>query len=97
MGMYYDMEGKEISVDKWMRLFAKPRQIAIDLLPNGINVSTVWLGIDHGIGVGEPMIFETMVFPQDSWDDMECERYSTKKEARAGHEVLVKKYKRLEK
>lgn len=65
-------------------------------------VSTVWLGLDHRFGNGDPLIFETMAFPCDadgmvtSWGDVESDRYSTEDEARAGHEVIVAKLKALE-
>jgi hypothetical protein len=63
-------------------------------LENGKLVSTVWLGMDHRfLDDGPPLIFETMVFPADgSLDELECERYSTEEEARAGHARLVKEY-----
>jgi hypothetical protein len=57
-----------------------------------IHVSTVFLGIDHNFGEGEPLLFETMIFggKHDGYQD----RYSTYEEAEKGHEKaleLVKK------
>jgi hypothetical protein len=55
-------------------------------------VSTVWLGLDHSMGLPgcPPLIFETMVFPTNSPDtESYCRRYSTKEQARAGHEAVV--------
>lgn len=56
---------------------------------DGIEVSTVFLGLNHNWGDGEPLIFETMVFggPLDS----EQERYSTWEEAEAGHASMVRR------
>jgi hypothetical protein len=60
------------------------------------RVSTVFLGIDHSFGDGPPLLFETMVFPNnkdglENWADMHCRRYSTWEEAEAGHyEVTTK-------
>jgi hypothetical protein len=57
-------------------------------LPNGIWVSTVWLGLNHAWR-GRPLVFETMVF---GVEDNECVRYSTIEEARVGHEKMVAKW-----
>ena len=38
-------------------------------------VSTVFLGLDHNWGEGDPLLFETMVF--GGKHDEYCERYST--------------------
>jgi hypothetical protein len=38
--------------------------VAVDELPDGSRLSTVWLGLDHGLG-GPPLIFETMRFARD--------------------------------
>lgn len=57
-------------------------------------VSTVWLGLNHNWGDGPPLIFETMVFSRvGGWsDDLYIERYSTIRQARDGHNRIVKKY-----
>jgi hypothetical protein len=54
-----------------------------------VEISTVWLGIDHGMwGDGPPIIFETMVFggEHDRW----CQRYATAEQAQAGHDEAVR-------
>lgn len=53
-----------------------------------VQVSTVFLGLDHGYGEGPPILFETLVFggPLDQSGD----RYCTWEEAEAGHERWVK-------
>lgn len=38
------------------------RRVGKTTLPNGIFISTVFLGIDHNWGDGPPMLWETMVF-----------------------------------
>lgn len=95
MSRYYDRAGNPVSSAlEWAKLFdGNPdyRRVARDVLPNGIVVSTVWLGLDHGFGSGAPLIFETMVFAGGD-DDSDCERYSTEAEARAGHAQLVEKW-----
>jgi hypothetical protein len=51
------------------------------------RISTVWLGIDHQYGDGDPLLFETMVFDKkDEWNDCYTARYSTWDEAVKGHE-----------
>lgn len=52
-------------------------------------VSTVDLGIDHSFGDSRPLYYETMVFPNDSWDECYCKRYETREEAAEGHEKLI--------
>lgn len=53
-----------------------------------VQVSTVWLGLDHNWWPGgRPKIFETMIFGGKL--HLECWRYSTEAEARDGHEAAV--------
>jgi len=58
-----------------------------------VEVSTVFLEINHGHG-GQDLWYETMVFPAQNSDvDIECyfcERYETKEEAIEGHKKAVK-------
>ena len=56
-------------------------------------VSTVFLGLDHSFGGPTPVLFESMVFPNDSHSDLDCRRYATWEEAEAGHAELVKEWK----
>lgn len=67
-----------------------------EVLPNGKLVSTVWLGLDHSFTGGKPLIFETMVFPkEDDFGELDMDRYSTEKQAIAGHKRMVKKWKEM--
>ena len=63
-------------------------------LPNGLWVSTVWLGLDHSFcREGPPLIFETMVFEsKENLHDLDCERYPTEAEAIEGHWRMVAKH-----
>ena len=91
-GLYYNMAGEQIDIDEADKLFVNPqaRCVALDALPNGYNVSTVLLVIDHSLGFGgKPMIFETMVFGKDADD---ADRYSTKEQALEGHRRMVEKW-----
>lgn len=51
------------------------------------QVSTVFLGLEHGWRDGKPVLFETMVRTAGKWDDQR--RYCTWDEAVAGHEEKV--------
>ncbi len=61
---------------------------------NDIEVSTVFLGLDHGFGVSRLILYESMVFGGRL--DGEQNRYSTLVEAWKGHRVLVKKVREIE-
>lgn len=63
------------------------RRVAFTKL-NDVNVSTVFLGLDHQFGSGEPILFETCIFGGDR--DQEITRYHTFQEALKGHEEIVK-------
>lgn len=53
-----------------------------------VQVSTVWLGLDHSFGIGDkPLIFETMIFGGIHGGYQE--RYSTEEEAQEGHRKAV--------
>lgn len=82
------------------------KRVAFDKLDNGLDISTVWLGLDHQYGSGPPIIFETMIFVpaySEFWigdrkrvntreEFGEMARYSTEEEARIGHKKFVEKY-----
>jgi hypothetical protein len=79
------------SQEEWAELWRgdQHRRIVAQTEIGGLNVSTVFLGIDHDFtGVGPALLFETMVFGDGDGDL--CERYSTWDQAVAGHERLVK-------
>lgn len=61
----------------------------------GIRISTVFLGLDHQYGEGEPLLFETMIFGNNV-GDMMC-RYSTFNQAREGHRRAIKLVRRMTK
>ena len=92
---YYDRDGHQISLRQWgeMKYMDGSDYYRIgDTRVGRVQVSTVWLGLDHRFGEGPPIIFETMVF--GGVDDGEMERYCTEAEARAGHDWWVAKERR---
>jgi hypothetical protein len=88
---YYDRQGRPISFEQWADLFNDPdyQRVACTILEDGIIVSTVWMGLDHGFGREGHLIFETMVFPKDASEDRLCHRYTTEAAAIADHDQIV--------
>lgn len=84
---YYKLDGRiavPCSLEEMAQQFVlSGRRVAIDALPLGVTVSTVFLGTDHGYGDEPPLLFETAVFGGPFSDHMR--RYSTWEEAEAGH------------
>ena len=69
------------------------RKVENTEIDNGIRVSTVFLMFDHNYGDdGDPILFETMIFPIDNYDSQDMERYCTWDEAVEGHWRWVKIY-----
>lgn len=87
---YAILNGKKVQVvelDEWATWFENAdRRVAKNKLNGGIEVSTVFLGINHAFG-GKPRWFETMVFGGEH--DGYCERYETWDEAETGHKRIV--------
>ena len=83
----------KVDLMAWAKWFeTADRKVARTLLPEGVKVSTVFLGIDHNFGdKGPPILFETMIFGGSL--DEEMDRYSTWEEAEAGHKRMVTKAK----
>ena len=77
---------REGTPSEWSAMWADPesRRVARDTVGD-IDVSTVFLGIDHAMDGGPPLLFETMTFGpvEDTW------RYATWDEAVAGHARVV--------
>lgn len=102
MSDFYNRDGSKLEggVLAWARKFeTEDRRVALDKLPDGKIVSTVFLGLDHSFTKqGSPLIFETMVFSkkekgnvaQTLTSELDCERYATEEEALKGHKKLVK-------
>jgi hypothetical protein len=91
---YYSRTGQQITSDEWAALFGQKEYQQLASTHVGVSgsqplVSTIWLGIDHNWGGGEPLIFETMVFGGSL--DQECERYTSEAEAIAGHEAMCRR------
>ncbi|HYE77547.1 MAG TPA: hypothetical protein VEI97_06150 [bacterium] len=65
------------------------RQIALDEPLPGVQVSTVFLGLDHQWDDSRPpLIYETMTFGYEGDGGWQL-RYSTREEALAGHALVI--------
>lgn len=87
----YILNGKEPVIEpdliKWSSWFeTAERHVKLTEPEQGVKVSTVFLGLDHGFD-GEVFLFETMVFGGEY--DGYCERYSTWDEAEKGHKKAI--------
>lgn len=78
------MEADELLKDDLARRIA---HTAITTGKGRIEVSTIFLVLDHGWDGSGPVLWETMVFGGP--DDMEQRRYSSRKAAEAGHVEAV--------
>ena len=67
--------------------FDQTRRIARSKV-RGVEVSTVFLSVDHQFGSGPPILFETMIFGGDQ--DQEQWRYTSKAAAVVGHKRVVR-------
>jgi hypothetical protein len=70
---------------EWMANFPERQVASTDW--DGVRVSTVFLGLDHSWGQGDPVLWETMIFGGPA--DGEQWRYRSLEAARAGHEKAV--------
>lgn len=93
-GVYYYLDENKncvpCSVEEYSRKFeSDKKRVAYDEVKEK-RISTVFLGIDHQfVDNGTPLLFETMIFPLDSFMDEYCERYSTWQEAEEGHKKVL--------
>ena len=88
---YFDRGGNAISFAEsmWIGITDPGNSIIRHThYPEDGLVSTAHLHFNHA-GLGQPvLIFETMVFRVDGWEDYQ-ERYTTETEAIVGHEATV--------
>lgn len=77
---YIERDGKPVAVPfrEWVAwMFCDPhRQVAATRIAKGVDVSTVFLGLDHSFGGGPPILYETLVFggPLDGQGQRTCTR-----------------------
>lgn len=79
----------EPDIKKWGLWFQTADRVLNKTKVEGVEVSTVFLGLDHGFDNEDlPVLWETMIFggphDQEEW------RYTSREEAMAGHERIVR-------
>ena len=91
MHTYYKLEGKKVVPCKMEECFTpdEDRRVAMTHIGK-VDISTVFLGINHAFDDRVPMLFETMIFQFGGKHDEYCERYSTWQDAEEGHKRAVK-------
>jgi hypothetical protein len=79
-----DRQAVPATVEQWGAFLSSPDRVVGVCAVAGCIVSTVFLGVNHGLSDGPPLVFETMVFdgPMDGYQ----ERCSTWQEAEEIHE-----------
>jgi hypothetical protein len=61
-GHFYDRDGCPISLAAWSRLTQQSRVVAFTRLCEGVDIQTVWVGLDmRRDEYGPPLIYETTV------------------------------------
>lgn len=94
-------EPKPVSLMEWAKWFEDVKHRIVDNTQVGIfEVSTVFLGLDHGWGQGPPVLWETMIFCGEPGDErplsqsehplhLSSWRYTSKHDALVGHARAV--------
>jgi hypothetical protein len=87
-----EVDGVPVAVEDsdYRELLHNERTVAKDTVGDS-DISTVFLGLDHGWGDGPPVLYETMVFGGAMSDEQV--RYCTRQEAIAGHAAMIKRVK----
>ena len=89
----YILKGKKAvrchDLFEWARWFESSVRTIIKTRHGDVEVSTIFLGLDHSFDGKKPLLFETMVFGGPSNGD--TKRYSTWEQAESGHIEMVKK------
>ena len=90
----YILEGrilKEVSFRRYINDYKNiDRRIKFTKLSGKVDVSTVFLGINHSFYDNEILLFETMIFGGSR--DEDCKRYSTLENSIKGHDKIVKEF-----
>ena len=93
-GDFYDKEGRSITMRQWGILHNCMKYVRVaETMIDPYWVSTVWLGVNHGLGE-PPLIYETMVF--GGGESHDCRRYSTLDQALDGHARTVEEVRLIE-
>lgn len=89
-GKYILVNGKPVEepdVLKWAKWFESADRVVEKTLVGDVEISTVFMALDHGFGVNPPLLYETMVFGGAM--DLHSNRYGTVGDAKRGHFEMV--------
>ncbi|MGB1290506.1 MAG: hypothetical protein ACPG5Z_00140 [Pseudoalteromonas sp.] len=97
MGRYFNKRGKPIKIRTWVTLMEDDdyRTIKKTHLKD-VFISTVWLGLNHGMNDENLLIFETMVFSENERGALDQARYGHLDAAKYGHAEMVQKWEKEE-
>ena len=98
-GRYIEVDGKPVPCEdlmEWGTWFEKADREVAKHIVNGIRVSTIFLGLDHGFG-GKLLLYETMTFNDRTTKEVSGlkpfveiqKRYATRAEAIIGHGEVI--------
>lgn len=76
-------------VNEFGQFMSSGRKVVLQEQHEGLFISTVFLGLDHGDGAGEPIVFETMIFQGGSYSEIYARRYCTFNDAVIGHHEVM--------
>lgn len=92
----FGFDGEKIDQDEWSQLMrGEDRVVGRSLVSQGgheILISTVWIGLAWLLEAEEgekPLIYETMVFYNGSYDDLWSRRDATREDAKKTHDWIV--------
>ena len=90
---FYLRDGSVTDEATWSAKQDDPAYLQVDktTLPNGLWVSTIWIGVD-GVSPSNPSIFETAVFDDAIKKVVDRSRTATEPAAREAHRHLVEKW-----
>lgn len=77
---------------KW-RMETADNHIGYDMTPDGVLVSTIFLGVDRRMPIGRdwqnkpPILWETMIHHEGQW--INVDRYSSRLDAERGHAAAL--------
>lgn len=90
---HYILRDKQVvaidDLHTWAQWMENNSRQVMHAFGKGYEISTVFLGIDHGF-LNIPLFFETMVFEDGEIED--SMRYQTYEEAERGHIAMCRRY-----
>ena len=95
-----DEEGNPVPCENlldWARWFTDNedrRIVSYDTISN-VDISTVFLGVNHNLYREVPMIYETMIFQKEG-DNRVLDRYPTREAALRGHCTILEAMKKIQ-